>query len=112
MRSQGPQSLPAGTPCPHGTVAYLSQTEVAERLGITTRQVRKLTRLGMPRAPDRAGRGRKGRFTTYPWPAVQTWYQAFKDNERAVRAAAYARRRAATQARAGRQPPTSPFVAP
>ena len=82
-----------------GPTEYLSQVEVGLRLKLTTRQGRKLTRLGMPREPDRAGRGRKGRFATYPWPATLAWYLAFKDSERAVRAAACSRRRSASAAR-------------
>lgn len=76
-----------------GPTEYLSQVEVGLRLKLTTRQVRKLTRLGMPREPDREGRGRGGRYMTYPWPATLAWYQTFKDGERIARAAAHARRR-------------------
>lgn len=49
----------------------LTQLEFAERLGITTRAVRKLHDHGIPRLDN-------GR---YPWPEARHWYIKFKQEE-------------------------------
>jgi phage terminase Nu1 subunit (DNA packaging protein) len=48
----------------------ISQKELAERLGITTRHVRNLVFEGMPKD----GEGPKA---THPWPETRDWYNAY-----------------------------------
>lgn len=55
--------------------ALLSQGEVAERLGLSTRQVRRLGDAGIPREEE-----------GYPWPEVREWYNEFKQQEALDRA--------------------------
>lgn len=57
----------------------LSQVELAKRLGISPRAVRKLHG-----SDDRPGipRGENG---SYPWPEARNWYLDFKKNEQARR---------------------------
>ena len=45
---------------------WLTPAEAADRLGVTVRWLRSLTKQGMPRESGRAGR--------YPWPGVREWY--------------------------------------
>lgn len=50
----------------------LAQVEVANRLAVSAKQVRRLTKQkGMPRNED----------GTYPWPEVADWYKSFKQEE-------------------------------
>lgn len=50
----------------------LPQVEVANRLAVSAKQVRRLTKQkGMPRNDD----------GSYPWPEVADWYKAFKQEE-------------------------------
>lgn len=58
--------------------------ELADRLGISERQVRKLTHRGLPRLTPRGGRERAGR---YPWPEARDWYLAHRREAIAARSA-------------------------
>lgn len=50
----------------------LAQVEVAKRLAVSAKQVRRLTKQkGMPRNDD----------GSYPWPEVADWYKSFKQEE-------------------------------
>lgn len=80
----GSQSV-SQTPCP-GPVAELigvnvdeklNQQEVAERLGVSPRHVRRLHDEGMPREPD----------MRYRWDAVLSWYVDRKQQEEVERVA-------------------------
>ena len=62
---------------PRRTVT-LTQGELSDRLGLTTRQVRGLTKLGLPREGAPSGKGRGGRFRRYLWPQARDWYFTFK----------------------------------
>lgn len=50
---------------------HLTQKELADRLGLTARQVHNLTEQGMPRV-TKAGKA------AYPWPEAMRWYIAQK----------------------------------
>lgn len=53
----------------------LTQEELCTRLDLCARQVRNLTRDGLPRLSDGPIRTRYGR---YPWPLALHWYVAYK----------------------------------
>lgn len=71
------------------TPELLSQEELCTRLRLSERQVRQLTRRGMPRTAPTGGRDRFGR---YPWPEAFFWYLEFKSQEARTRRERYAQR--------------------
>jgi hypothetical protein len=70
--------------------------ELAERLGVCERQLRKLTKRGLPRLAPRGGRERFGR---YPWPEAREWYLTFRRDALAARLEASRRGHAMAKAR-------------
>jgi len=54
-------------------VEHLTQRELAVRLGLATRQIRRLVDDGLPR--DRKGPG----HPTYPWPEANHWYIEYRE---------------------------------
>lgn len=52
----------------------LAQTDLADRLGITTRQVRSLVTRGLPKTGE-------GPSAKHPWPAARDWYNAYLERQ-------------------------------